>query len=83
MHVIIKGPDKNHQFKKIEWFIIALNGDGPQIPCVPAIILAKKIISGKLNLKGAMPCAGLITLEEYMEELKEFDITTNFSSSAI
>lgn len=74
MHMILKGI--NHEGKPIElkWFIIAKDNDGPQIPCVPAIILSKKIIKKELTLTGALPCVGLITLDEYMKELKGFSI---------
>lgn len=75
MHVIINGVDKNNKPKEIKWFIIARNNDGPQIPCIPSIILAKKLVSGRLQIKGAMPCVGLITLEEYMAELRDLNIS--------
>jgi saccharopine dehydrogenase-like NADP-dependent oxidoreductase len=70
MHMIIKGTNKEGKPLTIKWFIIAKNNDGPQIPCVPAIVLSKKIIQNKLHVRGAMPCVGMITLDEYMEELK-------------
>ncbi|MCE3255754.1 MAG: hypothetical protein K0R25_1248 [Rickettsiaceae bacterium] len=74
MHVIIKGQDKNQKAKTVKWFIIAKNGDGPQIPTIPAIILAKKILSNQIEERGAMPCLAMITLDEYMDELKEFEV---------
>ncbi|NBV05903.1 MAG: saccharopine dehydrogenase [Proteobacteria bacterium] len=75
MHMIIKGKDLNGKEKEVRWFIIAKNGDGPQIPTIPAIILAKKIISGNLNKTGAFPCMAMVTLDEYFEELKEFSVS--------
>lgn len=74
MHMLMKGKNKAGQPLVIKWFIIAKNNDGPQIPCVPAIILSKKIIQGKLYASGVMPCVGLITLDEYMKELEGFSI---------
>lgn len=74
MHMLIKGKDKQNQPLEIKWFIVAKNNDGPQIPCIPAIVLSKKMIRGSLNTRGAMPCVGLLTLEEYMQELEGFDI---------
>ena len=41
---------------------------------MPAIILAKKLINETLVERGAMSCVGLITLEEYLEQLKDFSI---------
>ncbi len=74
MHVIISGKDKSGKPHQRKWFIIAKNGDGPQIPCVPAIILAKKLASGSLKGTGAKSCVGLVSLDEYLDELKDFDI---------
>jgi hypothetical protein len=74
MHILIEGKDHAGKSKKIDWFILAKQGHGPQIPCVPAIILAKKIVAGELNVTGAMPCVGMISLAEYMHELRGLDI---------
>lgn len=74
MHMLIKGANEKGNPIEIKWFIIAKDNDGPQIPCVPTIILSKKIIQGKLHASGAMPCVGMITLDEYMKELEGFSI---------
>ncbi len=76
MHIILKGKDPTGQPLTRKWFIIGLDGDGPQIPTIPAIILAKKIVRGEDNLMGAIPCVGLVTLEEYLKELAPFNIQT-------
>lgn len=74
MHILMKGTDKAGKPLEIKWYLIAKNNDGPQIPCVPAIILSKKIIQDKCQVVGAMPCVGMVTLDEYMNELKAFSI---------
>lgn len=74
MHMLMKGTNKEGRPLEVKWFIIAKDNDGPQIPCVPAIILSKKIIRGVLQVSGAMPCVGLIMLDEYMNELEGFSI---------
>ncbi|MEH6630759.1 MAG: saccharopine dehydrogenase NADP-binding domain-containing protein [Halopseudomonas aestusnigri] len=76
MHVILSGKDQAGHVLTKKWFVIALKGDGPQIPTIPAIVLAKKIIRNQTNLIGAMPCVGLVTLEEYLQELASFNIKT-------
>ena len=76
LHMVIKGSDKNAQPYELKWFIIAKDGDGPQIPTIPAIILAKKLASGELTYRGAKPCIGLVRLEEYLQELEAFNIKT-------
>ncbi len=84
LHMVIKGKDKKGRPHEIKWFIIAKDGDGPQIPTIPAIILAKKLASGELTYRGAKPCIGLVRLEEYLQELEGFNIKTfeilNFQS---
>jgi hypothetical protein len=72
--MLMKGKNKDGKPLEIKWFIIAKDNDGPQIPCVPAIILSKKLIQGNLDARGAMPCVGMITLDEYIKELEGFSI---------
>jgi hypothetical protein len=74
MHVIVEGRSNSGRRVIIKWFIVGLDGDGPYIPAVPAVVLAKKIIDGKPIGTGAMPCVGMLTLEEYLEELKHLKI---------
>lgn len=74
MYMSIRGKDNQDRDKTLNWFVIAKNNHGPQIPTIPAIILAKKLAEGKLTQTGATPCVGLINLEEYQAELIDFDI---------
>lgn len=74
MHMIICGKDKQGRPKELKWFVIAKDGDGPQIPTIPAIILVKQLVAGTLTTTGAKPCVGLVTLEDYLNELNEFAI---------
>lgn len=77
-HLILQGKDSQGNAKTIKWFIVGLQGDGLQIPSTPAVILTKKILNQTLPLKayGATPCIGLVTLEEYLNELSRFHIKT-------
>jgi len=75
MHITLQGKDRDDQPKTLDWFIIARDGDGPQIPTIPAIVLARKLVSNALDLKGAMPCVGLVSLSEYQAALQDFNIT--------
>lgn len=76
MHVILNGTGKDNLAKKIEWYIVARNGDGPQIPIIPAVILAKKLFTDSLAFKGATACVAIVTLDEYLAELSQFYIRT-------
>jgi hypothetical protein len=81
MHVILNGKDKAGNPISTKWFVIALDGDGPYIPAVPAVVLTRKILSGQFRAAGAMPCVGLVSLEEYLHELKDFNVKTYESTS--
>lgn len=75
MHVTISGTDHIGAPLTRSWFIVAKSGDGPQIPCVPAILLAKRLHEKDPTLAhGAFPCVGLVRLEDYLDELRRFDI---------
>jgi hypothetical protein len=76
MHIIVRGKDRSGDPITIKWFIIALDGDGPYIPCAPAVILIRKMIAGATIGPGAMPCVGMVTLQDYLDELSPFKIKT-------
>jgi hypothetical protein len=57
------------------WFIVAEAGDGPQIPTIPAILLAKRLYGKDPGLAtGAYPCVGLVRLDDYLDALKPFAV---------
>jgi NAD(P)-dependent dehydrogenase (short-subunit alcohol dehydrogenase family) len=70
----LKGVGPDGAPKKITFDLVARDGDGLCIPTVPAILLARKLANAELTVTGAKPCLDLITLEEYLEVLSEFDI---------
>jgi hypothetical protein len=74
MHILMRGTKANGALHRRRWFLITKNGDGPQVPCVPAILLGKKLASGIALQPGARPCVSLLTLNEYMDELHRFAI---------
>lgn len=76
MHIILHGRAHGGSPLTRRWFIIARNGHGPYIPAVPAAVIARKIVLGKLDVIGAMPCLGLVSLDEYLAELDHLDVAT-------
>jgi hypothetical protein len=76
MHMIVEGENHAGQRAVVNWFIIARSGDGPYIPAVPAVVLVKKFVAGRRPAPGAVPCVGLITLQDYLDELHGFDVNT-------
>jgi hypothetical protein len=74
-HMDLSGIDTKGATKTISFELTARSGDGPYIPCMPAILLAKKIVTGELTDTGAHPCMGFITKDEYLGALQDMDIT--------
>jgi hypothetical protein len=56
-------------------WMVARAGDGPNIPCMPAILLARRLAAGENLQPGARPCLDLITLDELLAALEGFDVS--------
>lgn len=67
MHVGLRGTDHERRPARVDWHLVARRGHGPVIPCMPAIVIARKLAAGSLAVRGAMPCMGLMTLAEFAE----------------
>lgn len=74
-HMDLSGKDKNGVDKTIRFELIARSGDGPYIPCMPAILVAKKLASGEIKDTGAKACIGIISKKEYLDSLNDLDIS--------
>ena len=58
------------------WQLIAPALDGPEIPCMAAILLARRLARGEVFKSGAFPCMGFVTLSEFAPEFARWKITT-------
>ncbi len=76
----LSGQDADNQSKSITFNLTAKDGFGPYIPCMPAILLARKLIHGDITTRGAQPCLGLITLADYLDGLAPYPITWHLSA---
>lgn len=74
MHVHIDGLDAAGKPHRILWFLIARHGDGPIIPCLASIILARKLMRGQLTVTGARHCVDMLTLAEFEAAVQGLDI---------
>jgi hypothetical protein len=77
MHMILRGKSLEGKNYERRWFTIAHNGQGPHIPTIPAIVLAEKLVRGDLDVRGALPCVGMVSLEEYLGRLREYNVITH------
>ena len=74
MFVSLEGVSMDGQALKLNWHLVAAQNHGPYIPCGAAIALATKLAQGDKLPHGAMPCMGLLTVQEYLDALKGFDL---------
>ena len=74
-HMQLSGTDHHGNAKQICFELTARSGDGPFIPCMPAILLTRKLLKDELTQRGAQACTGLISLDEYLNALSELDIS--------
>jgi saccharopine dehydrogenase-like NADP-dependent oxidoreductase len=74
MFVKMNGMHENGAPLTLTWNLVARENHGPNIPCAPAIALANKIAAGSALPAGAMPCMGLLTVEEVLAPLKGLSI---------
>ncbi|MGH8673704.1 MAG: saccharopine dehydrogenase, partial [Burkholderiales bacterium] len=50
---------------RLEWHLTAPATDGPEIPCMAAVLLAKKLARNEIAARGAFACMGFLTLAEF------------------
>ena len=67
---------------KLRWWLSADAGDGPQVPVTPAVVLARLLADGAVAAKGAMPCVGLLTLEQIEAGFEGFALRTGLDAVA-
>ena len=86
MHVTVVGGREGRRFRR-HWTIVAEHNDGPFIPAAAASVLAKRLcrVPGytPLGTRGALPCVGLVELEELMLELRGRAIRTQMYDEAL
>ena len=77
MQVRIVGRDGAGRRVRRTWNLTAGSNHGPEIPCIPARVVAMKLVRNELKKRGAMPCMDLMSLEEFAAAAAEFEIRWN------
>jgi saccharopine dehydrogenase-like NADP-dependent oxidoreductase len=75
MRIMLTGRRPGGEAGESSWHLTARNGDGPHIPCIPAIVLARKLSRGESFEPGARPCQGMMTLDEFSDATRDLAIT--------
>ena len=76
MIVSVMGRREDGSRAHVEWHLTAESNHGPEVPCMAAIPLAQKIGNNEIATRGAFPCMGFLTLADFEEEFKRWNIAT-------
>ena len=80
MFVILHGRDAKGKLHSVEWLLVAGSGDGPYVPAMASVILAKRLAADAGPAPGAQPCFALLTLADFEAEIADLDITFHTQS---
>lgn len=81
MHIRIAGTSIDRKPMSVTWNLVARENHGPEIPCSPALILARKLAADRVSLRGAQPCLGLFSMSDFEHELSDFNVRWGTSES--
>jgi hypothetical protein len=81
MRVSIVGVDASGHRLRRTWQLTAPAVHGPEIPCMAAILLARRILQGAPLPSGAFACMGFLTLQDFAPEFERHGITTAVTST--
>lgn len=80
MAVELAGTGQDGRPLRLRWWLEADAGDGPQVPVTPAVVLAQRLAEGMIATKGAMPCMGLLTLEQIEAGFEGYALRTGIET---
>ena len=77
MVVRVAGQDQTGQPVRKAWHIAAAHDHGPEMPCMAAIVLARRLAQGEAMAPGARACVGLHQLSEFAPEFAKWGMVTD------
>ncbi|RZI57848.1 MAG: saccharopine dehydrogenase [Rubrivivax sp.] len=83
MVVRVEGEDAMGRPIRREWHIAADDDHGPEIPCMAAILLARRLARGEDLTPGARACMGLLGLDEFHPEFERWGMVTDVPAEEV
>ena len=62
------------------WHIAGDDDHGPEIPCMAAILLARRIAGGSLSTPGAFTSTSMLALEDFAPEFEKWNMVTDLGA---
>jgi hypothetical protein len=82
MVVRVEGTDAQGAPARRAWHVAADDNHGPEIPCMAAILLARRLARGDALPIGAHVCAGLLALSGFEPEFARWGMVTDVVEEA-
>lgn len=77
MVVRVAGADAQGSRAARAWHIAADHDHGPEIPCMAAILLVRRLAEGRLLPVGARACMGVLELEDFASLFEQWGMVTD------
>jgi hypothetical protein len=81
MCVEVIGRRGGHDVRRT-WQLLTPAIDGPEIPCMAAILIARRIAAGRAPAPGAMACTGLLELGEFAPLFAQWNMRERIEEEA-
>jgi saccharopine dehydrogenase-like NADP-dependent oxidoreductase len=76
MFVRVSGVSLEGRPLTLEWHLSVGDSHGPEICCMPAIVLARRFAQGETFEAGAAACVGVLSLDEFQVEFDRWGVRT-------
>lgn len=77
MLVSVTGEKDDGTRRRVEWHLGVAAVTGPEIPCLAATLLARRLANGGLRHAGAFACIGFLQLSDFEPEFRRLGIVTS------
>ena len=77
MLVSVLGTKADGSRARAEWHLTVDAGTGPEIPCLAAILLARRLTKRAIGAAGAFACMGFLRLADFEPEFRRLGIVTS------
>jgi saccharopine dehydrogenase-like NADP-dependent oxidoreductase len=81
MVVRVQGQNAQGISTQSAWHIAADHDHGPEIPCMAAILLARRLAQGNPMAPGAFACMGLLELADFQPEFARWGMVTDIETT--
>jgi Saccharopine dehydrogenase NADP binding domain len=80
MSVSVVGHRRGSRVRRT-WQLVVPAIDGPEIPCIPAVLLARRLAAGEAFNSGAFACTGFVALSEFVPAFDQWNIVTRIEQT--